>query len=192
MAFKVITPPDLDALIPVATLLKHVKDESADADRQAEVKRFRDAAHAAAQHYCNCAFGSQTLEMALDAFPCDGVELERIPATSIVSVKYLDTTGAQQTLDPSRYTLDDYNSQRHWLLPTYDTDWPDTIDSPNAVKVLYQAGAAALPSSVQAAILLMVGHLDQNREAVAVGLSGAVELPLGVKALLDTEKVWVL
>lgn len=188
MGFKVITPPS--TVIPVAEVLRHLKDEGADTNRQAEVLALLSAARAHAEHYCNKAFGSQTLELALDAFPAGGIELPRGPATTIASVKYLDSTGAEQTLSPTAYTLDDYHSQTHWLLPAYGAEWPTALDSPNAVKVRYVAGATTLPEAVRNALLLMVGHLDQNREAVAVGLSGAIELPLGVKALLDTEKVW--
>lgn len=190
MGYKVITPPSMAALIPIAELLRHLKDEGADNNRQAEAQAFLAAAHGHAQHYCGLSIGEQTLEMALDAFPCGGIQLDMPPVTSIVSVKYLDTAGVQQTLDPAAYTLDNYNSQAHWLLPVYGTDWPDTLASPLAVKVRYVAGSTTLPPAVRNALLMFTGHLDQNREAVAVGLSGATEMPLGVKALLDTEKVW--
>lgn len=190
MGFKVITGPA--AVIPIAEVLKHIKDESADVARQAEVLAFLAAARAHAEHYCGCSFGSQTLELALDAFPAGGIELVRPPVTSITSVKYLDTAGVEQTVSSTDYTLDDYGSQKHWVLPAYDVEWPDTLDTPNAVKVRYVAGAATLPEAVRNALLLFVGHLDQNREAVTVTSGSALELPLAVKALLDTQKVWAL
>lgn len=190
MGFKVITGPA--AVIPIAEVLTHLKDEGADATRQAEVLALLAAARAHAEHYCGRSFGSQTLELALDAFPSGGISLPRPPVTSITSVKYLDTAGVEQTVSSADYTLDDYDSQQHWVLPAYDVTWPSTLDSLNAVKVRYVAGAATLPEAVRSALLLFVGHLDMNREAVAAGNGGAVELPLGVKALLDTQKVWAL
>lgn len=194
MGYKVITPPSMATLIPVAELLRHLKDEAADANRQAEAQAFLAAAHGHAQHHCGKSFGEQTLELALDAFPTGspyGIQLPMLPVASITSVKYLDEAGVEQTLDAAAYTLDNYNSQEHWLLPVYGTTWPTTIDSPNAVKVRYVAGGA-LPAAVRNALLLFTAHLDMNREAVALGTGGATEMPLGVKALLDTEKVWAL
>ncbi|HBH37615.1 MAG TPA: hypothetical protein DDX06_04440 [Curvibacter sp.] len=185
MGHKVITAPNLAALIPMVELLRHLKDESADANRQAEVQAFLAAAHAHAQHHCGKSFGSQTLELALDAFPEGGILLPGLPVASITSVKYLDETGAEQTLDGAAYSLDNYDSQEHWLLPT--GDWPATIDSPNAVKVRYQAGETAHLqhwASVRNALLLHVAALDMNRDNA--------EPPPAVAALLNTEKVWAI
>ena len=189
MGFKVITPPS--AVIPIAEVMLHLKDDSADANRQAEVAALLEAARDHAEHYCGRSFGSQTLELALDAFPAGGIELPRGPVTSITSVKYLNSAGAEQTVSATDYTLDDYGLTP-WILPAYGLDWPSALDTANAVKVRYVAGAAALPKAVRNALLLFVGHLDQNREAVATGQGGAIEMPLGVKALLDTQKVWAL
>jgi len=189
MGFKVITGPVVAALVPIAELMRHLKDEGADSNRQTEMQAFLAAAHGHAQHYCGKSFGAQTLELALDAFPSGGIQLAMPPAVSITSVKYLDEAGAEQTLDAAAYALDNY-SEKHWLLPAYEVEWPDTLDSPNVVKVRYIAGSDTLPPAVRNALLLFTAHLDMNREAVAVGNGSAVEMPLGVKALLDTEADW--
>ncbi len=192
MGYKVITPADMGELIPIADLLRHIKDEGADVNRQAEVRGFLAAAHGLAQQACGKSFGTQTLELALDAFPCSGIELAQPPVVSISSVKYLDEAGVEQTLPDTAYILDNYGTQKHWLHPAYDTAWPTTRAVTNAIKVRYVAGSSdALPAAVRSALLLFVGHLDINREAVVTGTI-ATELPLAVKSLLDTEKVWAL
>ncbi|MFN7725155.1 MAG: hypothetical protein ACK5QH_08810 [Rubrivivax sp.] len=183
MGHKVITPPSMAALIPIAELLRHLKDEAADANRQLEVQGFLAAAHAHAQHFCGKSFGDQTLELALDAFPEGGILLPMLPVVGIASVKYLDEAGAEQTLSASLYSLDTYSTQDHWLLPAFGSEWPATIDSPNAVKVRYTTGGA-LPAAVRNALLLHVAALDMNREDA--------EPPAAVAALLNTEKVWAL
>ena len=191
MAFKVITPPDPAVVIPIAQLMTHLKDEGADTTRQAEMQGFLAAALGHAEHYCGKCFGVQILELTLDAFPVDGIELPRGPVKAITSVKYLDEAAAEQTIAPENCVVDDYDSQQAWLLPAAGYSWPTAGDTANAVKVRYEAGSALLPPAVRNALLLFVGHLDMNREAVITGTI-ATELPMSVKALLDTEKVWAL
>jgi uncharacterized phiE125 gp8 family phage protein len=180
MGVKVITPAAQQ--IPTVDLRAHCRTGS---DEDALLTGFLAAAVGYAEHYTGRSFGSQTLELALDEFPAGSIELLRGPVTGITSIKYIDEDGVEQTLSNTLYTLDDYGIQC-WAVPKVDTEWPATLAAANAVKVLYVAGD--LPSAVRAALLLTVGHLFENREASApVALQ---ELPMGVKSLLDTVKVW--
>ena len=52
-----------------------------------------------------------------------------------------------------------------------------------AISVTFVAGYEDVPAPIKAAILLMVGHWYQNREAVAVGVT-VENLPMAVDALL--------
>lgn len=91
---------------------------------------------------------TQTVELVLDAFPTDGdIDLLLPCVQSIVSVKYLDSDGVQQTFDPSGYYLDSENTPC-WLL--VDTDWPTTGDYANAVRVRYTVGYGATSADVPA------------------------------------------
>jgi len=182
MGVKVITPPNLATLIATADLRAHCNALAAD---DALLEGFRSAAHGHAEHYAGRSFGSQTLEVALDEFPSGAIELPRGPVTSITSVKYIDEAGVEQTLSNTLYTLDDYGLQC-WAVPAVDTEWPAIMEVANAVKVRYVAGD--LPGAVRSAMLLSVGHWYANREATAP--TAVQELPLGVKSLLDTVKVW--
>jgi len=127
--------------------------------------------------------------MALDAFPEAGVgiDLDRPPVASITSIKYTDTAGVEQTITSTNYTLSLYGEARR-VNPKYLYDWPITRDSAEAVRILYVTGYTAAPQAVKAAILLLVGHLFENRQAVSE--LSAEEIPMGARALLDTVKQW--
>ncbi|APX83811.1 hypothetical protein BV511_03145 [Methylorubrum extorquens] len=51
-------------------------------------------------------------------------------------------------------------------------------------------GKSAVPAPVRHAILLMVGHLYANRDAVTMATAKPEQLPLGVEALLAPFRVW--
>jgi len=184
MGFKVITPPTEPVTLAEARLHLRVTDTSEDA----LITSLITAARIYCEHYTQRAIGSQTLELALDEFPDGSIELPMSPVTAITSVKYIDEAGTEQTISSANYTLDDY-SHTHWVIPAVDYVWPTPIDGANVVKVRYVAGAATTPATVIAAMKLMVGHFYENRESVVVGPTVA-ELPMAVKSLLDTYKVW--
>lgn len=182
MGTKTITAPTLTSVISLAELCNHLKIEVGSDDSQASIALA--AAHGYAEHYTGIAIGAQVRELALDAFPsAGGIRLPGGVVTSITSVIYTDTTGSPVTLDVGAYSLDDYQTPA-WLLPTVDTVWPATLACANAVKVRYACGVDAVPATVRAALLLGAGHFYENREAVAAG--SLAEVPLGLKALLDT------
>jgi uncharacterized phiE125 gp8 family phage protein len=187
MGIKVITAPS--ALLTLAQLRLHLELDTTAGVHAADdlITAQLWAAHEYAEHYTGCSFGSQTLELALDEFPDGPIQLLRGPVTGITSVKYYDADQVLQTMDSADYSLDDY-SVPQWLAPAYDTDWPDTLDTPNAVQVRYVAGAATVPYAAVAAIKLIVGHLFANRESVGPDRLAAV--PQGAHALLDTLKVY--
>jgi len=184
MGFKVITPPTEPVTLADARLHLRVTDTSEDT----LIASLTTAAREYCEHYLQRSIGSQTLELALDEFPEGAIELEHGPCISITSIKYIDTTGVEQTLAGAAYTLDDY-SHKSWAVRAYGTEWPDTLEAANVVKVRYVAGST--PSAVIAAMKLIIGHLYENREQSIVGVS-VTELPLGVKALLDTKRIWSL
>jgi uncharacterized phiE125 gp8 family phage protein len=135
------------------------------------------------------AFAAQTLELALDAFPSGAIALPRSPVISVESVKYLDTAGDEQTLPAEEYALDNY-AEPALLAPAYGATWPAARTAINSVRVRYLAGfttgdspdEAPLPFAVRAAMLLVLGHLYENRENSAqVKLE---DIPLGARALL--------
>ena len=84
-----------------------------------------------------------------DAFP-DAIVLPH-PVRSVVSVKYFDQVGVQQTLDPADYKLD-VQQYESYLVPAAGRAWPATYDSINSVTVEVIAGMAETPEEVDPAI----------------------------------------
>lgn len=156
------------------------------------------AARQAAEGYMQAVCMQRTLELTLDAWPSDAdVNLEVPPAwnkthtvaapISVTSVSYVDTAGATQTLASNLYTLDESRWPGWWLLPAYDTNWPDTRDQANAVTVRYVVGydsQAKVPADIKAFILAHVAHF------YGPGREGAV-LPQAVWGNLDGYRLWL-
>lgn len=120
-----------------------------------------------------------TLELVLDEFPNDGCETRAIrlplpPLQSVESIKYIDETGSQVTLDPSLYNVD-VDSEPGWVDPG-DAGWPATFRTINAVRIRYVAGfppnddsppdpAGTVPKAIKRALILLVGHWKANPDA---------------------------
>ena len=167
MALKLITAPSTYP-VTLAEAKLHCRVDIADDDTL--ITALITAATEMAEQKTGRAIMTQTLELTLDAFP-DAFELTRVPVQSVTSVKYYDTTGAQQTLSNTLYALDaadDFGFA--YISPVYAGVWPDTRDQINAVAVRYVAGyadAASVPQSIKNWILLMVSTMYENRETEA-------------------------
>lgn len=185
MGFKVITPPAGSLItLPELRLQCHIDDDNTAEDALLTV--YLEGARAYCQHYTGCAIGSQMIELAVDAFPISAIDLPILPVTAVISIKYIDASDVEQTLSSTLYTVDDYSSQRHWVLPKSGSAWPIAQAVANAVKVRFVAGD--LPGPVKSAMLLLVGESFKNREASVDGQIN--QIPIGVHALLDTVKAW--
>lgn len=95
------------------------------------------------------------------------------------------------TLAADQYEIDVFSTPSRLLL-AYGATWPTARMSSGSVRIRYVVGYSVpgespqvypLPKMARSAILLMLGHLYENREAV--GKSDMAEVPLGVQALLD-------
>lgn len=160
-----ITPPTFEP-VTLAQVKANCRIDGADED--ALIGTLISAAREMAEQITGRSLATQTWERVLDAFPCGEIELYNPPVAAIVSVKYIDLDGVEQTLDSSLYALDS-DSSPAWLLPAWGTDWPTARDSANALRVRYTAGYAegACPQAIQHWLLAMVAHAYRNREAAS-------------------------
>ncbi len=113
----------------------------------------------------------QTRETHLSCFPRGPIWLGGGAALTVLEIRYTDTVGAAQVLAPSAYAVDAV-SQPAKVYPAPSINWPSTLPVPGAVVVKWQAGwenPADVPDDLLHAMKLLVGHWDQNREAVVVG-----------------------
>lgn len=124
---------------------------------------------------------SQTWRQDFGRF-CASMRLPLAPVASEPTISYWDTDLVQQDVDPSLYSLlSDARGPFISLQP--GQSWPASARRPDAVSVTYVAGYGDdVPRPIRQAILLMVGHWYENREAVAAG--DQRELPLAASALI--------
>jgi uncharacterized phiE125 gp8 family phage protein len=144
-----------------------------------------------AQAESNLQFIDATYKLYLDNFPVNllseipaedrfAIRIPVGPVTAITSVEYIDANGDTQTVSASNYYVG-LNTGR--IVPA--VAWPIVyIPRPESVIVTLQAGwanAAAVPSEIVSAILLMVADKYANR---GDGQSQARGLPPAALALL--------
>lgn len=143
-----------------------------------------DAAYRHAEERTRQAFQQGARTLVLDGFPAgdDAIVLPWKPVESVDSIDYIDPGGVSQSLDAAAQRLD-VRPLYPTLAPQWGSRWPATIDEPESVTLTATVGPSATPPDVRAALLLLIGHLYENREAVVVGTI-ATDIPFGVELLL--------
>lgn len=170
MSLKIITAPS--ELITVDDAAEFMRAEFSDAE-ESLIETMITASRQWCEEYLRRAIGVQTLETVLRGFPSSnsGIILLRPPVIDVTSIKYLDTSGEEITMDADDYIVS-YDAQPAEIIPV--SGWPTAQDSANSVRVRYQAGyygggspavSEELPSTIRTAILMQVADLYQNREA---------------------------
>jgi uncharacterized phiE125 gp8 family phage protein len=184
-----LTPPS-GLVVTLATAKSHCKVDITDDDA------YITGLITAAQAYCEQGIsGHRQFLTATYLQPVIGwwhhsLRLPRPPLQSVGSITYVDPTGTTQTLATSQY-----NVRLAWRQPgTIErvpwVIWPPVQrDNPYPVAITFTAGyglGAAVPATIQQAILLLVGHWYIRREPVTnAGVSKEIEFT--VSALLETE-----
>lgn len=131
---------------------------------------------------------TQTVELVLDRWPYgNAIELPRPPLQSVTSIKYTDSNGVETTWDPVNYIVD-ADSVPGRVVLAYSASWPLTALRPTgAIRIRYVAGwptAADVPQTMKQAMLLLVGHWYENREATGNTVNTKAEIARGVADLL--------
>jgi len=98
----------------------------------------------------------------------DEIALQNPPIVSVDAVKYLDESGAEQTIPPSDYILME-DPFAPYIFPV--VDWPVTATRPDAVRVTYTSGIDIedsppdeVPEDLLQAMRLIVGEMYENRQ----------------------------
>lgn len=107
------------------------------------------------------------------------------PVSSVASVEYQATAGSWTALGTDLYHVDIVATPaRIWW--DEDASPPQLAEIPNSVRATYVAGYAdadAVPRELRQAMLLLIGHWFENREAGTLG-QVVTMIPGGVEALL--------
>lgn len=118
------------------------------------------------------------------------IEIPKSPLASVTSINYVDGAGASQLLASNQYVVDGTGAIGR-ITPAYDVTWPTVRAQKSAITVRFVAGHAseAVPDPIRQAILLLIGHWYENREAVVIGATPS-EVPLAVGSLIAPYRVY--
>lgn len=203
-ALKLTSPPAAEP-VALAEMKLYLKVESAIIDDDALITALITSARRQAEEHTGRALVTQTWSMLLDgpgglsAEEEDAWEeltrstfiperyraivLPRPPLQSVTSVKYYDEDDAEHTWASTNYRLDTYSEPGRILLASGGS-WPSGLRAQQGFLVEFVAGygdASAVPEDIKTAILMMVAHWYENREAQ--------EMPAGAKRLLASHRV---
>ena len=167
--------------VSLAVAKQHLRIAADDTDMDAEVSRLIRAATARAQKATGRALAVQSWRLILDRFPKGAISIPLPPLRSVEAIAYTDVSGVEQDLDESTYLVNPFGLIGQ-VTPAMGKCWPATASQDMALRIDFTAGYDEVPEDILAAILLLVGHFDQNREAATTGSLSV--LPLGVDALL--------
>lgn len=109
--------------------------------------------------------------------------INKAPIISIDTVSYYDTDNVLQTLSPTLYETDIYGNPARFRLKSI----PSVYDRMGALIVNFVCGytnAAAVPQAIKQAMLLIIGHLYENRQDVVTGTQ-VNEIPMASRYLLE-------
>ena len=183
-----ITAPTSEP-ITIDEVISHLRIDGS--DEYGLIESYIKAARVYCEKWQNRAYIPQTWMLDLDDFPDeDYINIPLPPLQSVSSVVYYDTDDNNYTLSTSEYLVDIDNEPGRIYL-NYSKTWPSiTLRPANAVEITFIAGygdADDVPQHIKQAILLLVGHMYENREATS--FQNFTELPFAVESLLWTDRI---
>jgi uncharacterized phiE125 gp8 family phage protein len=179
----VVTVAPTDAPVSLTEAKAHCRVTSNDEDAIIEV--YLAAATGLVEKITGLRLAEQTVTFTRNDL-LDEMPLPIAPIQSL-TVAYLDTAGAEQTLSSGLYDFVGANTLTPAIVRKDGQDWPQLFKSPLAVEVTAVLGFETAPAELKAAILLLTGHLFENREAVGAPMA---ETPMAVEALLTNYRLF--
>ncbi len=138
-----------------------------------------------------------TWEYWLEGFPwARQIELPHPPLRDVLSVKYDDANGDEQTIDPDTYKAiapsGDY-AKRGFIEIKNGLMWPFAQCPASAsVRIQFTAGYGDAPGDVpelfKYALMMLVGHFHKFGEEVNEARANILILPLGAQQVMDAAK----
>ncbi len=197
MAIEIITAPTAEP-ISLVEAKAQLRVDGIDEDT------FISSIIKAAREYCEDfqgrAYVSRVYDLWLDGWPCkDYIRILRPPLQTLTSIKYYGTDDTEYTMAATDYFVDAKSEPARVVL-AYNKSWPSlTLRPANGVVVRFTAGypattavppdpAGNVPQKMKQAMLMLIGHWFENREAVLTG-SIPKELEFTTKVLLWQDRV---
>ena len=192
-AYTLISPPQTEP-ITLDEAKAHLRLEYDFSDDDDYITALIRAARQYTERHSSLLLISQTWKLSLDRFPDRSrmpIEIRRRPVSDVYAIEYIDEAGVKAVLPASKYKVD-IDSYIARVTPIYEESWPVARCETNAVEVFFTAGFENSPEGVPAhlkqGMLLLIGHLYENREDSIAGLS-IQSLPRGYDALVGIERV---
>lgn len=165
------------------------------------------AARMRAEFLTGAVFIQRDAVLSMDDLPCDGsaIAVPLAPLQSVSYIRYLDTSGAQQTLSGSPDAfLVDTSSKPGRISPLYGASWPSTNRTIGNVRIGFRCGYAPggspdsdeaayqynVPAPIKVWMQQRVATYYQNREALDFQARNVAAMPRDfVDSLLDQYRV---
>ena len=198
MVLKLITAPVTEPVSPDEAKL-HIRKTGDDEDSL--ISSYIKSAREHAEALTGRALCTQKFELILDEFPDGDIELPMPPLQSVESIKYTGVDGIEVTWDDENYIVDS-DSEPGKIVLAYGKSYLQVSLYPvGAVRIQFTAGYIigeeetpahlVIPEPIRQAMLLLIGHFYENREAVVID-SIPQKLLIAVESLLYPYKVWNL
>jgi uncharacterized phiE125 gp8 family phage protein len=172
-------------LISMEEIKMHLRIDGVEED--AYLSHLLTTARYFVEQYTGLSLVQRTWLYHLDRFPEETIflYLPHPPIQSITYLKYIDTDGEVKTMTEGKDFIVDVVSQPARIAPLLC--WPQTGSQLNAVTIEYISGWASVPAPIKHAMLLIMGHWYENREAV---FTGALDEVPAVSPLLVPYRIW--
>lgn len=175
--------------ISESEVLDHLRISST--DEVPQIVAWIAAAREWVESYTDRSLMTQTWQLSLPSVPRTVWLPRSTPLQSVTSVKYYDASNVLQTWAASNYIVPAFNEPA--TIEVLDTaTYPAIYLRSDAVQIEYVTGAtttAAVPQALRQAMLLLVGHWHEQREAVLVGQTSK-EADFAVTALCAPYRRW--
>lgn len=191
MALKLVTPPAVEP-VTLEEAKAHLRIDGTEED--VLIAGLIQAAREYCEGFQNRAYITQTWQCWLDNWPGgDEIEIPRPPLQAVNSIKYYGEDGTEYTLSPEVFIVDAHNQPGRVVLASSNRTWPETTLRPtNGICIEFSAGyggnSDTVPMRVKQAMLLLIGHWHENREAVLTGTISK-EIEFAVSSLLWLDRV---
>lgn len=179
MRFEQTTFPDATNVVSLAVAKNHLRVASSDDD--ALITSLITAAQEMVQKYTGTFLQRTGLTFYSDYF-IDFMDLHAGPLLTITSVQYKNTSDATITVSASDYQLDGKSYPARLRLTTIPTEIKDELNAIN-IQTISGYDTDDRPQALVSAMLLIIGHLYENRQDVT--RFRHFEVPMASKYLME-------
>jgi uncharacterized phiE125 gp8 family phage protein len=187
-----VTSPPTGTVVSLDEAKAHLRVDSSDEDDLIQV--LIETAQTQAENITGLRLLPQTVVRRAWELEDLWFRLPEAPVSAVDGITYLDFSGDRQTLDPSLYVTA-LSGLRPQVSRAFLKVWPIHICQLGSVEVTLSCGFAdgECPAPIRQAILLYVGDLYANREAVVIDASRVtmIENPTAERLLANYRRAYV-